>query len=77
MMMKSYQFFRFYKRFCKEKEKTLLRSTMITILGKSGLCFITGCFIRPFKIIINIFYTFLLYIYNTQLKLIIREVYSL
>ena len=28
MMMKSYQLFRFYKLFCKEREKTLIRSTL-------------------------------------------------
>ena len=57
-MMKSYQFFRYYKRFCKEREKTLIRSTLKENkkLGKGGLCFIAGCFIKPFKMIINRFY---------------------
>ena len=28
------------------------------ILGKVGFCFITGCFIKPFQIIINHFFYF-------------------
>ena len=58
--MKSYQFF----RFCKEREKTLIRSTLNEEkkLGKGKLYFITGCFAKPFKMIINHFYSFLLYI---------------
>ena len=78
-MIKSCQFFRFYKRFCKEREKTLHAQCSVKIkkLGKGGLCFVTGCFIKLFKIIINHFYSFLLYIYNTQLNLTIREVCSL
>ena len=69
-------FFRIYKRFCKEREKRSYaqRSMRIKNLGKGGPCFITGCFIKPFKMIINYFYSFLLYIYNTQLKTIITEV---
>ena len=52
--MKSYQLFRFYKRFCKEREKTLIQqSTRIEKLGNIGLCFITGCFIKPFKMVIT------------------------
>ena len=49
------------------------RSMRIKKLGKGGLCFITGCFIKPLKTIINHFYPFLRYIYNTQIKLIIKE----
>ena len=44
-MMKSCQHFRFYKCCYKEREKTLLKQS-------TSLCFITGCFIKPFKMII-------------------------
>ena len=51
--MKSYQLFRFYQRFYKEREKTLSQQSIrIEKQGKGGLCFITGCFIKPFKMII-------------------------
>ena len=43
-MMKSYQLFRFYKYFYK--------SIRIKKQGKVGLCFITGCFKKPYKMII-------------------------
>ena len=48
--MKYFQFF----KFCREREKTLIGSTLNEEkkLGKGGLCFITGCFIEPFKMII-------------------------
>ena len=50
--MKPYQLFRFYKRFYKEREKTITQPSMRTEkLGKVGLCFITGCFIKPLKVI--------------------------
>ena len=77
--MKSYQFIKFSKCFCKERKKhsNAQRSMRIKKLGKGGLCFITGCFIKPFKMIINQFYSFLLYIYNTKLQLIMREICSL
>ena len=50
MMMKSYQLFRFSKRFYKETEKTLLLLSMR--IEKLGLCFTTGCFVKRFKMII-------------------------
>ena len=42
--MKSYQFFKIYKRLDKEREKTLVQQSM----GKVWLYFITGCFIFYF-----------------------------
>ena len=52
LMVKSYQLLRFYKRFYKEGEKTLIQqSRRIEKLGKVGLCFISSCFIKPFKMI--------------------------
>ena len=57
----------------KEKRRSYAQRLMkIKKLEKGGLCFFTGCFIKPFKMIINHFYSFLLYIYNTQSKLIKR-----
>ena len=57
--MKSYQFFKIYKRFAKGKRKTLIQqSVRRENLRKVGLCFITGCFIKPFKIIITDFFYF-------------------
>ena len=50
VMMKSYQLFRFSKRFYKETEKTLLLLSMR--IEKLGLCFTTGCFVKRFKMII-------------------------
>ena len=51
--MKSYQLFQIYKRFDKETEKTLLQQSMRKEeLIKVRLCFIIGCFIRSFKMII-------------------------
>ena len=50
--MKCYRLLRFYKRFYKEGEKTLMQqSRRIEKLGKVGLCFISSCFIKPFKMI--------------------------
>ena len=55
--MKSYQFFKVYKHFGKEREKTAIqKSKRKEKLSKVGLCFITGCFIEPFKMIINHFF---------------------
>ena len=55
--MKSYQLFQIYKRFDKETEKTLLQQSMRKEeLIKVRLCFIIGCFIRSFKMIILSFY---------------------
>ena len=53
--IKSYQFFQIYKRFYKKKEKSSYSSQWGKKLGNVGLCFIAGCFIKPFKIIINHF----------------------
>ena len=53
--MKSYQFFKIYKRFYKKREKTVIQQSMRKEkLRKVGLCFITGCFIKPLKIIVTI-----------------------
>ena len=53
LMIKSY---RFFKHVDKEREKTRMQwSIRKEKLEKVGLCFITGCFIKPFKIIINHF----------------------
>ena len=57
--MKSYQFFKICKRFGKEREKTLMQqSVRKEKLRKATLCFITGCFIKFFNIIINHFFCF-------------------
>ena len=56
--MKSYQFFKTYKRFNKEREKTLMQQSRKEKLKKVGLCFITGCFIKSFNVIINYFFVF-------------------
>ena len=57
--MKSYQFFKICKRFGKEREKTLMQqSVRKEKLRKVGLCFITGCFIKSFNMIINHFFVF-------------------
>ena len=55
--VKFYQFFKIYKRFDKEREKTLIQqSVRKEKLRKVGLCFITGYFIKPFKMTINLFF---------------------
>ena len=55
--MKSYQFFKICKRFGKEREKTLMEQAMRKEkLRKVGLCFIKGCFIKSFNMIINHFF---------------------
>ena len=54
--MKSYQFFKIYEGFDKEREKTLMQQLMRKEkLKKVGLCFITCCFIKSFNMIINNF----------------------
>ena len=54
--IKSYQFFKIYKRFYKKKEKKLIQQSIGKKTGKVGLCFIACCFIKLFKIIINHFF---------------------
>ena len=55
--MKSYQFFKVCKRFDKERETTLMQQSMRKEkLRKVGLCFITGCLIKSFNMIINHFF---------------------
>ena len=55
--VKSYHFFKICKRFDKEREKTLMQQSMRKEkLRKVGLCFITGCFIKSFNMIINHFF---------------------
>ena len=57
--MKSYQFFKICQRFDKERKKTLVQQSMRKEkLRKVGLCFITGCFIKSFNMIINHFFCF-------------------
>ena len=57
--MKSYQFFKIYTCFDKEREKTLMRQSMRKEkLRKVGLCFTTGCFIKSINLIINHFFCF-------------------
>ena len=52
--MKSYQFFKICEGFDKEREKKLMQQSMRKEkLKKSGLCFIKGCFIKSFNMIIN------------------------
>ena len=54
--IKSYQFFNICKLFDKEREKVLTQQSMRKEkLRKVRLCFITGCFIRSFSMIINHF----------------------
>ena len=54
--MKFYQFFKICKRFDQEGEKTVKQQSMRKEkLRKVGLCFITGCFKKPFNMIINHF----------------------
>ena len=50
--MEPYQFFKIYKRFDKERKKFIQQSMRKKKLRKNGLYFVTGCFIKPFKIII-------------------------
>ena len=53
--MKSYQFFRMYKHFDMEREKNTYAAVSEKKLRKVELCFITGCFIKSFSMIINHF----------------------
>ena len=43
----------------KKKEKLIQQSMRKEKLRKVGFCFITGCFIKPFKMIINILFFFI------------------
>ena len=53
------KFFKICKRIDKEREKTLMQQSMRKEkLRKVGLCFITGCFIKPFQMIITHFFYF-------------------
>ena len=57
--MKSYQFFKIRKLFDKEREKTLMQESMRREkLRKVGLCFITGCLMKSFNMVINHFFCF-------------------
>ena len=56
LSMKSYQFFKICKCFDKEREKHLCSSQWGKKNRKVGLCFITGCFIKSFNMIINYFF---------------------
>ena len=52
LAMKSHQFFKIFKRFYKERDKTLTQQSMRKEkLRKVGL--LTGHFIKPFKMTIN------------------------
>ena len=54
--MKSFQFFKIYKRFNEERKKIIMQQSMRKEkLRKVGLCFITGCFIKSFNMMINHF----------------------
>ena len=56
-LMKSYKFFKIGKRIDKEREKTLMQKSMRKEkLRNVKLCFITGCFIKSFNMIINHFF---------------------
>ena len=50
--MKSYQFFKIFKGFDTERDKTLIQQSM------RRLCFITACLIKSINIIINHFFCF-------------------
>ena len=55
--MKSYQFFKICKSFDKEREESLMQSSMRKEkLRKVGLGFISGCFIKSFNMIIKHFF---------------------
>ena len=55
--IKFYQVFKICKRFDKEREKILMQqSTRKEKLRKVGFCFITGCSIKSFNLIINDFF---------------------
>ena len=46
--MKSYQFFKIFKHFDKQKENTYVAVNEKEKQRKVGLCFVTGCFIGPY-----------------------------
>ena len=51
--MKSFQLLKIYKRFDKERQKTVVQKSMRKEkLRKVVVCSITDCFIKPFKRII-------------------------
>ena len=53
--MKSYTFFKIYKRLNKERQKALMQQSMRKEkLREVGICFITDCFLKPFKMILII-----------------------
>ena len=55
--MKSYQFFKIFKRFDKEREKTLTQPPMKKEkLRKVGPCFTAGFFVKSFNMTINHFF---------------------
>ena len=57
--MKSYHLLKFYKCFDKKREESLIQQSMKKEkVRKAGLCFMTGCFLKPFKILINHFFLF-------------------
>ena len=57
--MKSYTFFKIYKRLNKERQKALMQQSMRKEkLREVGICFITDCFLKHFKMIINLFFLF-------------------
>ena len=64
--MKSYQFFKIFKRFYKKKEKKPLiqQSTRKEKLRNVGLSFITGYFIKPFKMTTIIFCSIGLFVHK-------------
>ena len=46
-----------YKRFYKKREKALMQQSLRKEkLRKAGLCFVTGYFIKPFKMTVNHFF---------------------
>ena len=68
--MKSCQFFKIYKRFDKEREKLFIQQLMRKEkLKKVGLCFITGRFIKLFKMIINLFFFYFASSFAAQFSL--------
>ena len=67
MPIKSYQFFKIYKRFFQKREKkTLIQQSMRKAkLRKVGHCFITGFIIKPFKMTVNHFiFSSIVFLFN-------------
>ena len=64
--MKSYQFFKIFKRFYKKREKKTLiqQSTRKEKLRKVELSFIRGYFLKPFKLTVVIFCSIGLFVHN-------------